>query len=71
MKKSVLYEVHVTDSRHVPFSDIPDLRGVLGWQNLLRRLFFVFGLESVQISKSQFRHFRGVSNDFHLNVYHY
>lgn len=51
------FEVHVTSSKHVPLMDIPDLRGVLGWQNLLRRLVFLVGLDSVQISKSQYRYF--------------
>ena len=56
------FEVHATTSKHVPFDGMPDLRGVASWQNMLRRLVFIVGLGSVQISKSQLRHFRKPSD---------
>ena len=52
------FELHVTTSKHVAFDGIADIRGVEGWQNLLRQLVFIVRLDSIQISKSQYRHFR-------------
>ena len=65
------FELHVTNSKHVPFDNIPDLRGVANWQNLLRRLVFLVGLDSIQISKSQYRHFISCGNDVICSVFEY
>ena len=65
------FELHVTTSKSVALIGMPDLRGVDGWQNLLRRLVFLVGLDSVQISKSQYRHFRSCGNDVICAVYEY
>ena len=73
MRRRRLLEIHVTDhkSPNLGIPRIPDLRGVRYWQNLLRKLLFIVQLDSVQISYNQYRHFRGLGNDYTVSIYEY
>ena len=70
MRKIRRFELHVTGSKYPALMNVPDLRGVAGWQNLLRRLVFVVKLDRIQISKSQYRHFHK-PGDVAVAVYQY